>query len=140
MNIYLGTYDMYTDANNTGINDLANATQRLGSLLNLYEKYYPNALFLVAQILPPADDGTALAASIFNKTVNFNSKIPAVVAERAVNGSKIMVVDMFTEFTAGRTLIDRFSPTRRDTSRWRRYGEMQLFLLMLKGGLLKPLH
>jgi lysophospholipase L1-like esterase len=73
--------------------DLANAPMRLGLLLDRIAMYAPNALTVVAQIVPTTDDAN-------NQRVQaYNAAIPALVKARADAGKHIVMVDMYTAFT-----------------------------------------
>lgn len=73
--------------------DLANAPMRLGLLLDRIAQYAPNALTVVAQIVPTTDDTS-------NQRVQaFNAAIPGLVKERADGGKHVISVDMYGAFT-----------------------------------------
>lgn len=73
--------------------DLANAPMRLGLLLDRIAMYAPNALTVVAQIVPTTDDTG-------NQRVQaYNAAIPALVKARADAGKHIVMVDMYKAFT-----------------------------------------
>jgi len=81
-----------------GTNDVAQndalraAPQRLAALLDLLAQHAPGALVVVATILPLGRSSSAVDA--------YNEAIPAVVAERADAGKKILLVDQFDGFPA----------------------------------------
>jgi hypothetical protein len=64
------------------------APVRLGQLLDDVLKAVPNAVVIVAKIIPSKQSG--LNANI--KT--FNNALPAIVAARVSKGSKVSIVDM----------------------------------------------
>jgi hypothetical protein len=70
--------------------DPADAPTRLGNLIDTVLATCPDALVIVAEII---QSGTAATEA---NIVQFNAAIPGVVAERVANGSKVLVVDMFT--------------------------------------------
>jgi lysophospholipase L1-like esterase len=86
--LMIGTNDMGTN------NDVANAPARLANLIDSILATSPNALLVVAQITPTGDDG--LNALIRT----YNAAIPALVSSRAAAGKHIIMVDMYSAFTA----------------------------------------
>jgi lysophospholipase L1-like esterase len=84
--------------------DIADAPSRLGTLIDTVLATCPDALVLVAQIIPSQNETTE--ASI----VTFNAAIPGVVAARFAKGSKVMVVDMFTRLTIPDNYEDSLNP------------------------------
>jgi lysophospholipase L1-like esterase len=66
----------------------SDAPKRLGLLLDDVLKAVPQAVVIVAKIIPSKNSG--LSATI--KT--FNNALPAIVADRVKNGSKVSIVDM----------------------------------------------
>ncbi len=73
--------------------DLPNAPMRLGLLLDSIAMYAPNALTVVAQIVPTTDDTG-------NQRVQaYNAAIPALVKARADAGKHVVTVDMYSAFT-----------------------------------------
>jgi lysophospholipase L1-like esterase len=74
--------------------DLAMAPNRLGLLIDRINMYAPNALVVVAQIVPSKDDGENV------DTVAYNGAIPALVKQRADQGKHVISVDMYGAFTA----------------------------------------
>lgn len=73
--------------------DLANADDRLGLLLDRIITNAPNALIVLAQMVPTTDD------SINQRVMTYNSAIPALVKARADAGKHIKMVDMYGAFT-----------------------------------------
>jgi hypothetical protein len=72
----------------------AEAPRRMGLLLDRIYAAAPNALIVVAKIVPTTDDGR-------NQVVTtFNNALPAVVAARAAAGKAILLVDMFQPFVS----------------------------------------
>lgn len=70
--------------------DLANAPERLGELLDVLIEEAPEALIVVAKITPLSFGGSGVGA--------YNDAIPAVVEERAANGEHVILVDQFEGF------------------------------------------
>lgn len=70
--------------------DLGNAPQRLAALLDLVSEHAPNALIVVATILPLGRSSSAVET--------YNKAIPALVTERASAGKQILLVDQFEGF------------------------------------------
>jgi lysophospholipase L1-like esterase len=74
--------------------DLPNAPTRLAALIDLVTTTAPDALLVVAQLVPTRTDS-------LNADVRaFNAAIPALVSERVKAGKHILVVDMYGAFTA----------------------------------------
>ncbi len=73
--------------------DLGNADDRLALLIDRIITNAPNALVVVAQIVPTTDDG------INQRVMTYNSAIPALVKARADAGKHIKLVDMYSAFT-----------------------------------------
>jgi lysophospholipase L1-like esterase len=73
--------------------DLANAPMRLGLLLDRIAMYAPNALTVVAQIVPTTDDTTNA------RVQTYNAAIPGLVKQRADAGKHIISVDMYGALT-----------------------------------------
>jgi lysophospholipase L1-like esterase len=73
--------------------ELNNAMNRLGLLLDRIIMYAPNALVVVAQIVPTTDDGEN------QRVQTYNGGIPMLVKTRADAGKHITMVDMYGAFT-----------------------------------------
>ena len=86
--LMIGTNDVGTN------DDLANAPTRLGKLIDTITSTSPNALLVVAQITPIADD-TSNA-----RVQTYNAAIPALLKSRISAGKHIILVDMYAAFTA----------------------------------------
>jgi lysophospholipase L1-like esterase len=81
--------------NDVNINlDLANAATRLGALLDRIMKDAPNALLVVAKLVPTTNDTTNA------RVRTYNDAIPGLVQSRAAAGKHIIMVDMYAAFTA----------------------------------------
>ena len=74
--------------------DLANAPSRLGGLLDKIITKAPNALVVVARIVPTTTDSTN------TRVQTYNNAIPGLVQTRATAGKHIVMVDMYAAFTA----------------------------------------
>jgi lysophospholipase L1-like esterase len=74
--------------------DLANAPTRLGALLDRITNDAPNALLVVAQLVPTTNDTTN------GRVRTYNNAIPGLVQTRAAAGKHIVMVDMYTAFTS----------------------------------------
>jgi lysophospholipase L1-like esterase len=74
--------------------DLANAPGRLATLIDEIITDAPNSLLVVAQLTPTTTDteNTRFQA--------YNAAIPAIVQQRAAAGKHVMLVDMYSTFTA----------------------------------------
>jgi lysophospholipase L1-like esterase len=72
--------------------DLANAPNRLGTLLDQITDGAPDALLVVAQIIP------ITVAATNTRVLAYNAAIPALVDERAAEGKHIRLLDMYTPF------------------------------------------
>src|SRR4051812_29231240 len=81
--------------NDTNSNvDLTNAPRRLANLLDQILDADPHLLLVVAQILPQGSDAN-------NARVQpYNAAIPVLVNARADAGKHIVMVDMYSAFTA----------------------------------------
>jgi lysophospholipase L1-like esterase len=86
--LLIGTNDVHLSY------DLANAPARLGALLDRITTDAPNALLVVAQIIPSTTD----AINVDVQT--YNAAIPGLVQTRVAAGKHIAVVDMYAAFTA----------------------------------------
>lgn len=84
--IHAGTNDL--NRGNPSWEPDSEAPKRLGLLLDSVLKVVPDAVVVVAKIIPSTT--SSLAATI--KT--FNNALPAIVAARVSNGSKVSIVDM----------------------------------------------
>jgi lysophospholipase L1-like esterase len=84
--LHAGTNDL--NRGNPASEPDADAPKRLGLLLDDVLKAVPNAVVIVAKIIPSKKSG--LSATI--KT--FNAALPAVVATRVKAGKKVSIVDM----------------------------------------------
>jgi lysophospholipase L1-like esterase len=74
--------------------DVPNAPTRLGALLDRLINDAPNALLVVAKIVPTQDDGAN------NSVQTYNNAITGLVQSRAANGKHITAVDMYAAITA----------------------------------------
>jgi lysophospholipase L1-like esterase len=74
--------------------DLANAPARLGALVDRITADAPNALVVVAELVPTQTDAENVRFQAYN------GAIPAIVAARAVAGKHVASVDMYAAFTA----------------------------------------
>lgn len=87
-----------------GGKDLDTAPDRLASLIDEITDACPDAAVIVAQLTPISDDNS-------NDHVNdFNDAIPDIVAERADDGKRVLVVDMGSKVTTD-DLEDGLHPT-----------------------------
>jgi lysophospholipase L1-like esterase len=84
----IGTNDMGTN------NDVANAPARLAKLIDTIISTSPNALLVVAQITPTGDD------TLNGLIQTYNAAMPALIKTRAESGKHIILVDMYSAFTA----------------------------------------
>jgi lysophospholipase L1-like esterase len=74
--------------------DLANAPTRLRSLLERITTEAPNALLVVAQLVPTTNDG------INGRVMTYNNAIPNLVQQLANAGKHVVMVNMYGAFTA----------------------------------------
>ena len=74
--------------------DLANASTRLGKLLDTILAADPKLLLVVAQITPTQDDTENMLVQAYN------AAIPALVSARANSGKHIVIVDMYSAVVA----------------------------------------
>ena len=82
--LMIGTNDIAQNDN------LANAPERLGELIDALIEEAPEALIVVAKITPLSFGGSGVGA--------YNDAIPAVVEERAADGKHVVLVDQFEGF------------------------------------------
>ncbi len=73
--------------------DRPNAPMRLGLLIDRIATQSPNALIVVAQIVPTQEDAGNVPV------IAYNAAIPALVDERAKAGKHVVLVDMYGAFT-----------------------------------------
>jgi lysophospholipase L1-like esterase len=86
--LMIGTNDV------NGSHDLANAPTRLGLLLDRITTTSPDALVVVAQIIPFANDAR-------NPTVQaYNAGVADAVARRSAAGEHVVLVDMYGALAA----------------------------------------
>lgn len=86
--LMIGTNDI------NGSVDVANAPARLGTLIDVLAAGSPNALIVVAQIIPTQ------TAQTNTRVDAYNAAIPSVVHQHAAAGKHVIVVDMNTPFTS----------------------------------------
>jgi len=86
--LMIGTNDI------NGNIDVSTAPDRLGALLDSIYAQDPNVLIVLAQIVPTGSDGTNQAVQ------KYNAAIPALVSARTSMGRHLILVDMFSTFTA----------------------------------------
>jgi lysophospholipase L1-like esterase len=85
--LMIGTNDI------NGNNNVADAPNRLGKLLDAIFTRDANVLVILAQIVPTKTDGT-------NNTIKtYNAAMPNLVSTRASQGRHILLVDMYGAFT-----------------------------------------
>jgi len=82
--LHIGTNDVYASSGQAGMGD------RLTQLLDDLARRAPNALIVVANIIPLGSTYAALTT--------YNSKIPDVVAKQVAAGHHAVFLDMFTGF------------------------------------------
>jgi lysophospholipase L1-like esterase len=99
--LHIGTNDMYGAMP-------ATAPDRLATLIDHIIAAAPNALLVVAKIIPLASGGSAVDT--------FNAAIPAIVQKRADAGKHILLVDQFTGFPTSE-LADGVHPNAQGYSR-----------------------
>ncbi|HEX2877719.1 MAG TPA: SGNH/GDSL hydrolase family protein [Polyangiaceae bacterium] len=85
--LMIGTNDI------NGNNNLADAPNRLGKLLDSIYAADANILVILAQIVPTRTDGTN------NAVKTYNAAMPNLVSTRVAKGQHIVLVDMYGEFT-----------------------------------------
>jgi lysophospholipase L1-like esterase len=73
--------------------DLPNASMRLGLLIDRIIMNAPNALVVVAQMVPTTDDNEN------GRVMTYNAAIPGLVKTRADAGKHVVMVDMYGAFT-----------------------------------------
>jgi lysophospholipase L1-like esterase len=85
--LMIGTNDI------NGNNNLSEAPNRLGKLLDSIFMRDPNILVVLAQIVPTRSEGTN------NAIETYNAAMPNLVSTRVSNGQHIVLVDMYSAFT-----------------------------------------
>ncbi|KAL8775575.1 MAG: hypothetical protein Q9209_000071 [Squamulea sp. 1 TL-2023] len=80
--IHVGTNDLLTN------NNIDQAPERLGTLIDHVTSVAPDAVVLVSQILPSSRPGA------FNNFVTFNARVASIINQRQVRGRKVMKVWM----------------------------------------------
>ncbi len=85
--LMIGTNDI------NGNNNVADAPNRLGKLLDSIFMRDANILVILAQIVPTRTDGTN------NAVKTYNAAMPNLVSSRVGKGQHIVLVDMYTAFT-----------------------------------------
>lgn len=85
--LMIGTNDI------NGNNNLADAPNRLGKLLDSIFTADANILVVLAQIVPTRTDGTN------NAVKTYNAAMPNLVSTRVAKGQHIVLVDMYGAFT-----------------------------------------
>jgi lysophospholipase L1-like esterase len=85
--LMIGTNDI------NGNNNLADAPNRLGKLLDSIFTTDANILVVLAQIVPTRTDGTN------NAVKTYNAAMPNLVSTRVAKGQHIVLVDMYGAFT-----------------------------------------
>jgi lysophospholipase L1-like esterase len=83
--LHIGTNDSYMTAQ-----PVAQAPQRLAALVDLILSTYPNALLVVAKIIPYPSQTTNINL--------INNSIPDMVNTRAAAGKHILMIDLNTGF------------------------------------------
>ena len=99
MTVHIGTNDMYMNTSSANPTD---APANLGKLLDKLIAAQPNALIVVAKIIP-----LQLGASA---VTTFNNAIPGVVQTRVAAGAHIIIVDLNTGFPPSGMSSDNVHP------------------------------
>ena len=86
--LMIGTNDI------NGNVDVGNAPKRLGNLIDDIASSAPDALIVVASIIPIANDGTN------QKVITYNAAIPGVVSARATAGKHVIFLDNYATFSS----------------------------------------
>jgi lysophospholipase L1-like esterase len=86
--LMIGTNDMGTN------NDVSNAPARLAALVDSITTTRPTGLLILAQITPTGDAATNARIKAYN------ASMPALVQARVAAGRHIVLVDMYSAFTA----------------------------------------
>jgi hypothetical protein len=97
--VHIGTNDMYMNTSSANPTD---APANLGKLLDKLIAGMPNALIVVAKIIPLASGASAVTT--------YNNAIQGVVQTRVAAGAHIMIVDLNTGFPAGDISSDNVHP------------------------------
>lgn len=106
--LHAGTNDL--NRGNPASEPDADAPRRLGLLIDDVLKAVPNAVVIVAKIIPSKQSG-------LNATIKtFNNALPAIVAARVSKGSKVSIVDM-NVLNSSSELSDNLHPNAAGYSR-----------------------
>src|SRR5262249_1135447 len=102
--LMIGTNDINSQV------DVANAPARLAALVDLITTDAPDALLVVAQLIPTRIDSLNAAVEAYNTT------LPSLGAARAQSGKHVISVDMYSAFSANASyktewLFDGLHPT-----------------------------
>jgi lysophospholipase L1-like esterase len=92
----IGTNDISIDL------DLGQAPDRLGLLLDRIIENAPDALVVLAQMVPTTDD------NLNDRVEAYNDAMPALVTERQETGAHIVLVDMYGAYTANANYKDDY--------------------------------
>jgi hypothetical protein len=84
--------------------DVLKAPERLSNLVGAIFKYAPDAVILIAQIIPSKPSGT------YDRDITFNAAIPSVVADWVSKDKHVYTVDMFDGFDRNADLADDLHP------------------------------
>ncbi|MCL2449287.1 MAG: SGNH/GDSL hydrolase family protein [Polyangiaceae bacterium] len=84
--LHIGTNDI----DGIGTEPQSSAPTRLGTLIDDIIQRLPDALLVVAQIVPYPSNASGV--------MTYNAAIPALIQDRASQGKHIVMVDMFTGF------------------------------------------
>ena len=93
--------------------DMANATARLGALIDSIYAQLPNVMILVAQPIPSRGDASkGDDAALSARIKAFDDAIPSVVKARADAGKHLVLVDMYTPFNPNKASLieDQWHP------------------------------
>jgi lysophospholipase L1-like esterase len=97
--LHIGTNDVYSPK---GMQ--AGMADRLGKLLDELSTRAPNALIVVAKIVPLSSSNSALT--------NYNNAVPGVVSAKAAQGKHVILVDPFTGFKSNMLSADGVHPNQ----------------------------
>jgi lysophospholipase L1-like esterase len=86
--LMIGTNDVNSQV------ELSNAPTRMANLVDLITTTAPNTLLVVAQLIPTRTD------SLNTDVQTFNASIKTLVSARANAGKHVVLVDMYSAFTA----------------------------------------
>jgi lysophospholipase L1-like esterase len=104
--IMMGTNDIHQESN-ASWSDGEQTAAELSDLIDIFVDRVPDALVVVAQIVPM----TLSYGNVQANLQDYNNRIPGLVEEKASQGKHVIVVDLNTEFPANGLGDDGLHPS-----------------------------